>query len=73
MEKATMQCAGSMWSLARCRGTGGRVKKKGSGPWPWQFGFLDGGAGQRRHLGTVNQYMKFNSMNNRLKKVSQLY
>jgi hypothetical protein len=41
-----MQCAGSMWSLARCRGTGGRVKKKGSGPWPWQFGFLDGGAGQ---------------------------
>ena len=38
-----------------------------------RFGFLDGGAGHRGRLGTVNQYMKLNLMNNRLKKVSQLY
>jgi hypothetical protein len=38
-----------------------------------RFGFLDGGAEQRGRLGTVNQYVKLNSMNNRLKKVSQFY
>jgi hypothetical protein len=58
-------------SLLRKRGG---VAKRGDGRMEAaRFGFLDGGARHRGRLGTVNQYMKLNSMNNRLKKVSQLY